>query len=165
MTIRLTLICAIVAGLLGLPGCALQPHQAYVPGLGEIMSATQMRHTKLWFAGRAGNWPLAAYEVKELREGFGDAVRLHPEHEGAPQPVARLLPEMTDPPLKALDAAIRAQDGTAFAHAYDALTDSCNACHEAEDFGFNVVRRPTHNPYTDQQFTTGADKAIKAQQI
>jgi hypothetical protein len=36
------------------------------PGLGEIMSANQMRHVKLWFAGEAGNWPLASYEVDEL---------------------------------------------------------------------------------------------------
>jgi hypothetical protein len=42
----------------------------YVPGLGELMSANQMRHAKLWFAGEAGNWPLAAYDLDELKEGF-----------------------------------------------------------------------------------------------
>jgi len=26
-----------------------------VPGLGEIMAATQMRHLKLWYAGQAEN--------------------------------------------------------------------------------------------------------------
>ncbi len=29
-------------------------------GLGEIMSLQQMRHSKLWFAGQAKNWELAA---------------------------------------------------------------------------------------------------------
>ncbi|PYR25901.1 MAG: hypothetical protein DMF98_10670, partial [Acidobacteria bacterium] len=43
---------------------------AYVPGLGEMMSLQQMRHVKLWFAGQAENWDLAAYEVDELGEGF-----------------------------------------------------------------------------------------------
>jgi hypothetical protein len=43
--------------------------QPYTPGLGEIMSLQQMRHSKLWFAGRAGNWDLADYEVDELRRG------------------------------------------------------------------------------------------------
>ena len=62
-------------------GCAKPSHpesagaaEPYVPGLGEIMSATQMRHLKLWYAGQAGNWPLAAYEVDELEEGFAAAL-------------------------------------------------------------------------------------------
>lgn len=54
------------------PASAAPP---YVPGLGEIMGATQMRHLKLWYAGEAGNWPLASYEVDELAEGFADDVR------------------------------------------------------------------------------------------
>lgn len=51
--------------------------QPYVIGLGEIMGLTQMRHAKLWFAGEAGNWPLSAYELDELKEGFDDAVTYH----------------------------------------------------------------------------------------
>jgi len=41
---------------------------AYTPGLGEIMTLQQMRHLKLWYAGQAGNWDLALYEVDELGE-------------------------------------------------------------------------------------------------
>ena len=44
----------------------------YTPGLGEIMSLQQMRHSKLWSAGSAHNWPLAAYELDELKEGFDE---------------------------------------------------------------------------------------------
>jgi hypothetical protein len=40
--------------------CSREPATpAYTPGLGEIMTLTQMRHAKLWFAGQAGNWSLA----------------------------------------------------------------------------------------------------------
>ena len=46
--------------------------EPYQPGLGEIMALQQMRHIKLWYAGRAGNWPLADYEIGELNEGFED---------------------------------------------------------------------------------------------
>src|SRR4029077_11684379 len=46
------------------------------PGLGEIMTLQQLRHIKLWFAGRAGNWPLADYEMSELNEGFEDVNKL-----------------------------------------------------------------------------------------
>ena len=34
--------------------------EPYQPSLGDIMARQQMRHMKLWFAGRARNWPLAA---------------------------------------------------------------------------------------------------------
>jgi hypothetical protein len=43
---------------------AAQPaKEHYEPGLGEFMTATQLRHAKLWFAGRHKNWDLAAYEI------------------------------------------------------------------------------------------------------
>jgi hypothetical protein len=45
---------------------AAQPaKEPYAPGLGEFMTATQLRHAKLWFAGRAKNWDLAGYEIDE----------------------------------------------------------------------------------------------------
>src|ERR1700692_621005 len=48
--------------------------EPYAPGLGEIMTLTQMRHLKLWLAGAAKNWELADYELDELKEGFDDAI-------------------------------------------------------------------------------------------
>jgi len=133
-------------------GCERQAPATYVPGLGEIMAATQMRHTKLWFAGQAGNWPLASYELDELKEGFDDAVKFHPTHKEAPAPIAKLLPQMMSGPLGLMEDAISARDGGKFAAAFDAITGACNACHKAVNFGFNVVTRPTANPYTNQNF-------------
>jgi hypothetical protein len=50
---------------------AAQPaKEPYAPGLGEFMTATQLRHAKLWFAGKANNWDLAAYEIDEIMEGL-----------------------------------------------------------------------------------------------
>jgi len=125
---------------------------AYAPGLGEIMAATQMRHLKLWYAGQAGNWPLASYEVDELEEGFADAVRFHPEHKHAPRPLTELVPEFTAGPIAALRAAIAQQSPAAFVAAHDALTQGCNACHVATEFSFNVVVRPASNPFGNQDF-------------
>ena len=122
------------------------------PGLGEIMAANQMRHAKLWFAGEAGNWPLADYEVDELTEGFDDVVRFHPTHKDSPQPLRDLVQALIEPPLAKLRVAIEARDKQRFEAAFDALTAGCNACHQATHFGFNVVVRPTANPYTNQRF-------------
>jgi hypothetical protein len=126
---------------------------AYVPELGELMSFQQMRHTKLWFAGAAKNWKLAAYEVEELKEGFDDVIKLHPTHKNSPVAPKDAIPVMMTDPIDQMKAAIDKKDSKMFAENYGALTNACNACHQATDFGFNVVQRPKTNPYANQVFT------------
>jgi hypothetical protein len=114
-----------------------------VPGLGEIMSLQQMRHIKLWFAGRAGNWPLADYEIDELKEGFDDVTKLvGPE----------VVKQNMGAPMAALQKAIDAKDNAAFTTAFDQLTVGCNACHRALGHAFIAIRRPTELPYSNQTF-------------
>jgi hypothetical protein len=125
---------------------------AYTPGLGEIMTLQQMRHIKLWFAGQAGNWPLARYEVDELGEGFDDVIKYHPTHKESPVAPKDAIPRMILEPLAEVRAAAEKKDAAAFTQAYDRLTAACNNCHRATSFGFNVVGRPTANPYTNQVF-------------
>ncbi len=118
-----------------------EPHQ---PSLSDIMAQQQERHIKLWFAGHAGNWPLADYEIGELSDGFddvgtmlgGDLVK---QHVGAP--------------LDALQKAVDGKDSAAFAPAFDRLSAGCNACHHALDHTFIVIARPTVLPYSDQVFS------------
>jgi len=138
--------------LLYISGCARQPEPVYTPGLGEIMTLTQMRHTKLWFAGEAGNWPLASYEVDELKEGMEDAVTFHPTHKDIQFPIPDLIHKIMTEPIKNVADAVDAKDSTKFAAAFDELTSACNRCHMAANFGFNVVVRPSANPYSNQDF-------------
>ncbi len=132
------------------PGMGHMMH-GFMPGLGEIMAAQQMRHAKLWFAGSAANWPLAAYEVSELKEGFDQAASLHPMHEDVD--VAKLLPLTIARPLEDLAAAIRGKDAARFRERYDLLTAACNACHQAAHHGFIVIQRPAAPPFTNQVYT------------
>jgi len=149
---------ATLVGCLGLSACENHdaPARSYAPGLGEIMTFTQLRHAKLWMAGAAGNWDLAAYETDELEEGFQDVVTYHPTHKDAPLPVSEILPAMTQAPLAALRAAISRRDQAAFEVAFDSLTAGCNSCHLALKFGFNVVRRPIADEFPNQDFTPPA---------
>jgi hypothetical protein len=62
---RFAAIAVLSLAIAGAAGAAEQ----YVPGLGEFMSATQVRHAKLWFAGDAKNWELASFELDEITEG------------------------------------------------------------------------------------------------
>ena len=133
-------------------GAAGPAADAFVPGLGELMSLQQMRHVKLWLAGQAENWDLAAYEVDELGEGFDDIVRFHPTHKDSPVAPKDAIPRMITEPLKQLRAAVDRKDARAFLESYDALTAACNNCHQATNFGFNRVQKPEANPYPNQVF-------------
>lgn len=127
--------------------------EAYVPGLGEIMSLQQMRHAKLWLAGSRGNWALANYELDELREGFEDASRLHPEHEGVP--VAPMIANLTPGPLTAIGEAVKGKSAADFTKSFDSLTAACNTCHRAANHGFIQIRRPRGSAFNNQRFEPG----------
>jgi hypothetical protein len=126
--------------------------EAYAPGLGEMMTLQQMRHVKLWLAGEAENWALVSYELDELGEGFDDVVKFHPTHKDAPVAPRDAIPRMVEEPLARLREVAEKKDAAAFTAAYDALTEACNGCHRAMNFGFNLVGRPTGNPYVNQIF-------------
>lgn len=138
------------------PQASADAPPGYTPGLGEIMTLTQMRHAKLWLALDARNWDLASYELDELEEGFADAVAFHPTHKDAPRPLGELVPEAMDAPIAALRAAVAAHDAERAEQAHDAFTTGCNECHAATGFSFNRVVRPSANPYANQDFAAGA---------
>jgi len=124
------------------PASAAQPPD--FPGLGEIMTLQQLRHIKLWFAGRADNWPLADYEVGELREGFEDADKLVG---------GGTVDKMVGAPMMALQKTVGDKDRAAFLAAFDRLNAGCNSCHQLLGRPFIAIQRPTSLPYSDQSFT------------
>ena len=119
--------------------------QPYAPRLSDIMGATQLRHFKLWYAGAEKNWPLANYELGQIKESFGDAMTYYP---GLPVSDMTTLAK----PAAALDAAIRKQDSEQFARAFRTLTAACNACHEAQGVGFIRIKVPNASPFSNQVF-------------
>jgi hypothetical protein len=130
---------------------AAQPaKESYEPGLGEFMTATQLRHAKLWFAGKQNNWDLAAYEIDEIKEGLEDAARLHPNFDGVP--VAEMIKTIIDPRIDELEKAVRAKSSAKFSAAFDELTSGCNSCHAAANKPFVRIQRPTETPLTNQNF-------------
>src|SRR5579864_9110847 len=68
----------------------------YTPGLGDFMTAyVQPHHTKLWLAGSAGDWKLAAYEADELGETFDDIATYQATWNKVP--VAQLVKAIIEP--------------------------------------------------------------------
>ncbi|MFG1463962.1 hypothetical protein V5F77_13795 [Xanthobacter sp. DSM 24535] len=117
----------------------------YIPRLGDIMETMQLRHFKLWFAGRLGNWDLAEYELGQIRASFEDALMLYPGI-----PVADMS-SMTEP-AHLIGEAIRQKDGAKFAAAFHDMTGACNACHQSIGRGFIIVQVPTSSPFSNQSF-------------
>lgn len=154
MTTKLTWAAAL--GVLLLAGCqrvepaAKAGPKPYVIGMGEIMGQNQMRHAKLWFAGSDGNWPLAQYEVDELHEGFDDVKAFHPTFKK--MATAPMIDEFVANPLAELDKAVKDRSPAEFTAGFDDLTNGCNGCHKQVGFGFNVIKRPTSPPFTNQEF-------------
>ena len=118
--------------------------EAYHPELGDQMLAIQARHARLWFAGQAQNWLLAAFELQELREAFDAVVEQNPEHAiFQPQRLADILPAMTKAPVAATRDAIDHGNKAEFEKAYDGLSAACTGCHHVAGNDFLVIQRPT----------------------
>jgi cytochrome c553 len=117
---------------------------AYHPELGEQMLTIQIRHARLWFAGAAKNWTLAAFELQEIKEAFDAVIEQNPEHAiFQPQRLADILPAMTKGPVLALRDAIDHASKPEFEKAYDNLSAACSGCHKAAGNDFLVIQRPT----------------------
>jgi len=152
---RIVLLFVIASGAAPVIALAAEPSVApppYAPGLGDFMTAyVQPHHIKLWLAGDAGNWKLAAYEASELGETFEDVSTYAPTWKGVP--VAHWVKALMTPTLRAVTTAIAARDSAAFKSAYASLTGACNACHVKARHEFLQIEIPGSDPYPDQNFT------------
>lgn len=113
------------------------------PNIGEIMTLQQERHFKLWFAGQAGNWPLADYEIGKLKDGFDDVDKVIG---------GDTIGKAVGAPISALEKAIESKDKTSFVRAFDQLTAGCNSCHRTLDHAYIAIQRPNASPYGNQSF-------------
>ena len=120
--------------------------EQYVPRLGDIMNAVQTRHIKLWLSGKALNWELAAYELRQLKAGLLEAAVMY---EGIP---VSNVTTMTKP-VQSISDAIDAKDFKRFTKAVGELTDGCNSCHQTMQYGYITIQMPTASPFfSDESF-------------
>jgi len=126
-------------------GFGASASEQYVPQLGDIMNAAQVRHQKLYLAGKAGNWPLAAYQSRQLRGNLRDAAVFY---SGIPISNITTLAER----LNAIDDAIEAKNNQQFSKAFAQLTGGCNECHQSLERPFIVMKQPSDKPFGNQDF-------------
>ena len=119
---------------------------SYKPGLGEFMSSVQAHHAKLWYAGHNQNWKLADYELTELKELFQDITKYNTDRKEAS------LVGMIQGPINQVSNAIQSQNVKQFDDNFTLLTKTCNACHLASRYEFNVVKVPEGQMFDNQEF-------------
>ncbi len=125
--------------------------ERYVPRLNTLMMVSQLGHFKLWYAGAVQNWPLANYELTQIRANIVDANKFYLNKSQSNM-------SMITPPADDLDEAIKAKDSAKFVKAFSKLTAACNSCHEATGFGFIKIRDPRlspieTSPFSDESFS------------
>ena len=148
ITLRQTAIAATLCAAASLPALAddQKPAQPYTPRLNSIMILTQLGHFKLWYAGVVKNWPLANYELEQIRASIDLGKTLYPN--SAKSNMDTMKPEADE-----LDKAIKAKDSAKFASAFGRLTSACNACHQATGVGFIRIRDPRLSPLETSPFS------------
>jgi hypothetical protein len=127
------------------------PPQAYRPGLGDLMVMTvQPRHIKIALAGREANWPLAKYELGQLKEALDRVVQNWPRWKGLP--LGGMVEAVEKGPMADVAEAIEAKDAAKFNAAIGLLADGCNACHQAANVGMVAIKTPDATSFPDQDF-------------
>lgn len=120
--------------------------ETYKPGLGEFMSGIQAHHAKLWYAGQNQNWKLADFEIHEIMESLNEIKKYQSDRKETEKI------GMINPALDSVNAAIRQNNPELFKRSYTLLTNTCNNCHHAVGFEFNVVRIPDAQQFSNQDF-------------
>jgi hypothetical protein len=125
---------------------------AYKPGVGEFMSGIQAHHTKLWFAGQNQNWKLADFEIHEIMESIEDIQKYETDRKETQ------LIGMIKPAIDSINQAIEQKNLKLFTRSFSFLTNTCNQCHRAAAFEFNVVKIPDSLPFSNQDFRVNEQK-------
>jgi hypothetical protein len=124
----------------------------YKPGFGEFMSGIQAHHSKLWFAGQNENWKLADFEVHEIMEAIENIQKFQTERKESQ------IIDMINPALDSINNAINQKNPALFKISFSLLTNTCNECHKATNFEFNVVKIPEVQPFSNQDFKVNKPK-------
>lgn len=123
--------------------------------LSDLMVSALQRHAVLWAAGNAGNWPLAAYEIQQLRNRFVEAASVY---RALPVDVVVAMTKALDEVQRAVDV----RDKARFQNSYMVATDACNACHAAADIPFIRIRRPSAPAFPNLDIPLrSSDRAVR----
>ena len=109
------------------------------PGMDRLMAEVGPRVHRMYYAAKAGNWPLAAYFSKSVVKQLQLSVQSRPKYD----------PEMSDylrDDYAPVMVAIKAQDIAAFESAYTSMVDRANELHGVFGKPYIAWRTPEQPP-------------------
>ena len=109
------------------------------PGFARLMPEIGARMWKAYHAGRAQNWALASWQLKEMRKLFRLGNVTRPKYEAN-------VEAFIDEDLAPLFAACEAADLAAFEHAFHEAVEAANEYHRRCNKGFLVWKVPQAPP-------------------
>ena len=119
------------------------------PGMDRLMAEVGPRVHRLYYAAKAGNWPLAAYYAKSAAKQLALSAESRPKYE--PEMTAYLRED-----FEPVTQAIKSKDGPAFGAAYARMVDRANELHGVFGKPYLGWRTPSAPP-DDLDLTAGMD--------
>ena len=105
-----------------------------VPSASVAMADVGFHWANLWFAGRAGNWPLANYYYSEARNHIRWLIRINPMPKGPTGDLVDLqgiFDGLDTGVLKDVKDVIDKKDGARFEAVYRQALEGCYSCHKS----------------------------------
>jgi hypothetical protein len=109
------------------------------PGLARLMPEIGNRFWKLYYAAQAKNWPLAKFQLKEIRGLMELGAFTRPKYE-------ENLNQFLEENWKPLEEAIAREDFTAFDGLFHKAIEAGNAYHELRDKPYIKWKLPESPP-------------------
>src|SRR3954468_3218916 len=134
--------------------------EALIPDQAHIMADVGDHFTNLYFAGKAGNWPLADFYLGETRSHLRWAVRRIPvrkDTQGRDVVLGNILEAFENSHLKPLKGSIDGKDTAGFEQAYKVSLTGCYSCHKAADKPFLRPKVPAEPASPIVNFDPKAD--------
>ncbi len=109
------------------------------PGMSEWMLALAHRMHVMYFACKAGNWPLGMYQLRGIRKIFNNAALTRPKYKAA-------LEQFAKDHLDGLDAAMQRQSWEEFDRLIAAAIEASDRYHAEWGYPYIQYRIPDHPP-------------------
>jgi hypothetical protein len=109
------------------------------PGLARLMPEIAARFWKAFYAAKAANWPLASWQLREMRKLMRLGTVTRPKYT---DDLEEYIHEDVEPLLGAVDA----QDFARFEHIYHDAIDAANELHRRWEKEFIVWKLPDAPP-------------------
>jgi hypothetical protein len=113
---------------------AVKRLETLVPSQSHTMQDVGFHWTNLWFAGQAGNWPLARFYFDEAHQHIEWTIRIRPirkDLDGRDVDLPSIFQAVDSTLFAAVKVAIERKDAAQFAAAYKGALEGCYSCHKA----------------------------------